>query len=98
MMHWWHLDLVPIRADRAHLSTQTEIAVPHLMCPPTPPPDLPGKLQALEYVRKLYGFPLGSTVACGDSGNDILMLAGGCWGRVRGSEVRYSSRGRTNVA
>ncbi len=35
-----------------------------------------GKLQALEYVRKRYGFPVGSTVACGDSGNDILMLAG----------------------
>ena len=35
-----------------------------------------GKLEALEYVRKQHGFPTGSTVACGDSGNDILMLAG----------------------
>jgi len=35
-----------------------------------------GKLEALNYVRKQYNFPVGSTVACGDSGNDILMLAG----------------------
>ncbi|GAX82355.1 hypothetical protein CEUSTIGMA_g9784.t1 [Chlamydomonas eustigma] len=35
-----------------------------------------GKLEALEYVRKLHNFPISSTVACGDSGNDILMLAG----------------------
>ena len=35
-----------------------------------------GKLEALEHVRKAYGFPIESTVACGDSGNDILMLAG----------------------
>lgn len=25
-------------------------------------------------VRELYGFPVQATVACGDSGNDILML------------------------
>jgi hypothetical protein len=37
-----------------------------------------GKLEALEYVRQRHGgFPLASTVACGDSGNDILMLSGG---------------------
>jgi hydroxymethylpyrimidine pyrophosphatase-like HAD family hydrolase len=35
-----------------------------------------GKLEALEYVRKLYKFPVSRTVSCGDSGNDILMLAG----------------------
>ena len=35
-----------------------------------------GKLEALEYVRQRHNFPVGSTVACGDSGNDILMLAG----------------------
>ncbi|KAF8062739.1 SPP1 [Scenedesmus sp. PABB004] len=35
-----------------------------------------GKLQALEYVRAARGFPLSATVACGDSGNDILMLSG----------------------
>ena len=27
-------------------------------------------------MRKLYGFPVEATVACGDSGNDILMLNG----------------------
>lgn len=35
-----------------------------------------GKLQALEHVRKAHGFSLAATVACGDSGNDILMLSG----------------------
>jgi HAD superfamily hydrolase (TIGR01484 family) len=35
-----------------------------------------GKLEALNYVRQRYGFPVTSTVACGDSGNDILMLQG----------------------
>ena len=35
-----------------------------------------GKLQALEYVRTLYGVPLDRCVAAGDSGNDILMLEG----------------------
>ena len=35
-----------------------------------------GKLQALEYVRQLYGVPLDRCVAAGDSGNDILMLEG----------------------
>jgi hydroxymethylpyrimidine pyrophosphatase-like HAD family hydrolase len=35
-----------------------------------------GKLESLEYVAKAEGFPLDRTVACGDSGNDILMLAG----------------------
>ncbi|KAG1661702.1 hypothetical protein FOA52_002038 [Chlamydomonas sp. UWO 241] len=35
-----------------------------------------GKLQALEYVRKMHVFPIAHTVACGDSGNDILMLMG----------------------
>ncbi|WIA20655.1 hypothetical protein OEZ85_005031 [Tetradesmus obliquus] len=35
-----------------------------------------GKLQALEYVRASHRYPLSSTVACGDSGNDILMLSG----------------------
>ncbi|CAL50185.1 HAD-superfamily hydrolase, subfamily IIB [Ostreococcus tauri] len=35
-----------------------------------------GKLESLEYVRKRLGFELLDTVACGDSGNDILMLSG----------------------
>lgn len=35
-----------------------------------------GKLEALEYVRKKHNFPLHNTIACGDSGNDILMLSG----------------------
>eukprot|EP01023_Acetabularia_acetabulum_P016593 TRINITY_DN18188_c0_g1_i1.p1 TRINITY_DN18188_c0_g1~~TRINITY_DN18188_c0_g1_i1.p1 ORF type:complete len:233 (+),score=42.08 TRINITY_DN18188_c0_g1_i1:63-701(+) len=35
-----------------------------------------GKLEALEYVRTIYGIPRERTVACGDSGNDILMLDG----------------------
>lgn len=35
-----------------------------------------GKLEALNYVRRKYNFKVGSTVACGDSGNDILMLSG----------------------
>jgi len=39
-------------------------------------PKRAGKLQALDYVRQSHGFPLSATVACGDSGNDILMLSG----------------------
>ena len=35
-----------------------------------------GKLEALNYVRKRHGFLEADTVACGDSGNDILMLSG----------------------
>ena len=35
-----------------------------------------GKLEALEYVRKLYRMPHERTVAAGDSGNDQLMLGG----------------------
>lgn len=35
-----------------------------------------GKLEALDYVRTLYGVPCERCVAAGDSGNDILMLAG----------------------
>jgi len=35
-----------------------------------------GKLESLEYVRKQLGFEHLQTVACGDSGNDILMLSG----------------------
>lgn len=35
-----------------------------------------GKLEALEHVRKSHGFDKDATIACGDSGNDILMLAG----------------------
>ncbi|GFR51603.1 hypothetical protein Agub_g14027 [Astrephomene gubernaculifera] len=35
-----------------------------------------GKLQALNHVRRHFGFSSASTVACGDSGNDILMLSG----------------------
>ena len=35
-----------------------------------------GKLESLEHVREQLGFGLLETVACGDSGNDILMLAG----------------------
>lgn len=35
-----------------------------------------GKLAALEYMRRSWGFELANTVACGDSGNDIDMLGG----------------------
>jgi predicted mannosyl-3-phosphoglycerate phosphatase (HAD superfamily) len=35
-----------------------------------------GKLKALEYVRQQHGFSHAHTIACGDSGNDILMLSG----------------------
>ncbi|MEW5307867.1 MAG: hypothetical protein WDW36_010240 [Sanguina aurantia] len=35
-----------------------------------------GKLEALHHVRRRHGFEVSSTVACGDSGNDILMLSG----------------------
>jgi len=35
-----------------------------------------GKLEALDYVRKTHSFSHAATVACGDSGNDILMLSG----------------------
>ncbi|EFJ45705.1 hypothetical protein VOLCADRAFT_93844 [Volvox carteri f. nagariensis] len=35
-----------------------------------------GKLEALNHVRRHFGFSTASTVACGDSGNDILMLSG----------------------
>ncbi len=35
-----------------------------------------GKLESLEYAAEAAGFPLDRTIACGDSGNDILMLAG----------------------
>ncbi len=43
-----------------------------------------GKLEALNHVRRHFGFSVASTVACGDSGNDILMLSGGLGG-LRGS-------------
>ena len=39
-------------------------------------PRLAGKLESLEYVRRAFGVPTDRTVACGDSGNDILMLSG----------------------
>lgn len=35
-----------------------------------------GKLEALNYVREMYKFSIENTIACGDSGNDILMLSG----------------------
>ena len=35
-----------------------------------------GKLESLEYVRDAYGVAAERTVACGDSGNDELMLGG----------------------
>lgn len=35
-----------------------------------------GKLESLEHVRGELGFALEATVACGDSGNDILMMSG----------------------
>ena len=35
-----------------------------------------GKLESLEHVRRALGFHESATVACGDSGNDILMLSG----------------------
>jgi phosphoserine phosphatase len=47
-----------------------------------------GKLQALEYVRQLYGVPLDRCVAAGDSGNDILMLEGTCRKHLRSASTR----------
>ena len=38
--------------------------------------DAAGKLESLEYVRGQFGVALDRTVACGDSGNDTLMLSG----------------------
>ena len=35
-----------------------------------------GKLNALEYVRSLFGIPTERCIAAGDSGNDSLMLGG----------------------
>jgi hydroxymethylpyrimidine pyrophosphatase-like HAD family hydrolase len=35
-----------------------------------------GKYNAMEYVRNLFGISRDRTVACGDSGNDVLMLEG----------------------
>ena len=35
-----------------------------------------GKLESLEYLRGRENFALERTVACGDSGNDVLMLSG----------------------
>ena len=35
-----------------------------------------GKLESLEHIRKQLGFEVCETVACGDSGNDILMMSG----------------------
>jgi hydroxymethylpyrimidine pyrophosphatase-like HAD family hydrolase len=35
-----------------------------------------GKLESLEYVRRDFGVALDRTVACGDSGNDTLMVGG----------------------
>jgi sucrose-6F-phosphate phosphohydrolase len=35
-----------------------------------------GKLEALEWVRRRVGLPAEHCVACGDSGNDVLMLEG----------------------
>lgn len=35
-----------------------------------------GKLQALEALASRFGFELQNTIACGDSGNDIQMMAG----------------------
>ncbi|KAF8054588.1 SPP2 [Scenedesmus sp. PABB004] len=37
---------------------------------------LAGKLEALEWVRQLYGVPVGRVATAGDSCNDILMLDG----------------------
>lgn len=37
---------------------------------------LAGKLEALEYVRRMYNVPHARCVAAGDSCNDILMLEG----------------------
>jgi len=35
-----------------------------------------GKLESLEHIREQLGFEASETVACGDSGNDILMMSG----------------------
>ena len=40
-------------------------------------PNRAGKREALEYLRQRFGFPTEKTVACGDSGNDVLMMSGG---------------------
>lgn len=39
---------------------------------------LAGKLEALEWVRQVYGVPTARCVTAGDSCNDILMLDGRC--------------------
>ena len=44
-----------------------------------------GKLQSLEYVREELGFDEKCTVACGDSGNDILLLSGPSRGIIVGN-------------
>lgn len=44
-----------------------------------------GKLESLEYVREELGFDEKYTVACGDSGNDILLLSGPSKGIIVGN-------------
>eukprot|EP00899_Mesostigma_viride_P029311 jgi/Mesvir1/9565/Mv12745-RA.1 len=54
-----------------------------------------GKKNAMEYVRSKCGVDKARTVACGDSGNDILMLEGGaedCLGLVVGNAQEQLDR------
>lgn len=44
-----------------------------------------GKLEALQYVQNSLGFDHHQTIACGDSGNDRLMLDGECLACVVGN-------------
>ena len=39
-------------------------------------PERAGKRESMEYLRRRFGFPKETTVACGDSGNDVLMMSG----------------------
>ena len=57
-----------------------------------------GKLEALEYVRTLFHVPKSHCVACGDSGNDILMFKGGAFClECRGSRDSPQALDRTEV-
>ncbi|KAK3282896.1 hypothetical protein CYMTET_9385 [Cymbomonas tetramitiformis] len=67
-----------------------------------------GKLESLEYIREHFDFEREQTVACGDSGNDILMMEGGNRAIVVGnaqpdlvkwvtSQPEYKDEHRTNA-
>ena len=52
-----------------------------------------GKREALDYVARMHGFAPAATVACGDSGNDILMLSGSSLAVVVGNAQVRVARG-----